>query len=108
MPGSVDQVELILLPIQHIIHLNGMALDGDPALLFQIHAVQHLVMHIPIRYGIGDLQQPVGQCALPMVNVRYYAEIPDIIHLLKHLIAMVPPLSPFPFPFRNTPLQGIL
>src|SRR5690606_13569398 len=48
----------------------------------QIHVIQQLVLHIPIRYGIGKLQQPIRQCTLPMVNMGDDTEIPDVFHKL--------------------------
>jgi len=86
MPGSVNQVEFVPLPIKFVIHLNGMALDGDPPLLLQFHAVENLVVHIPLRHRIGDLQQPVGQGTLPMVNMCDDTKITDIVHFSAILI----------------------
>ena len=29
----------------------------------------HLLLHLPILHGLGRLQQPIGQCALAVINV---------------------------------------
>ncbi len=60
-----------------------MALDGDAALALKIHVVEHLGLHILSVYGIGALKQPVGKCRLPMVDMRYDAEIAYMIHQLS-------------------------
>ena len=58
MSRSVNQVQDILLAIKRILHLNGVTLDGDAALLFQIHIVEHLAFGY--LNGIRALQQSVG------------------------------------------------
>ena len=53
---SINQIEGILHSILHIIHLNGVALDGDASLAFQIHIVEHLILHILATHRFGILQ----------------------------------------------------
>ncbi len=79
--GSVDEIECVVLAVEHIIHLNGVALDCDAAFALQIHVVEHLGFHIFGRYGVGIFQQSVGKGRLAMVDVGYYAEIAYIFHL---------------------------
>ena len=67
MSWSVNQVEnvftslgpcVVRCPIV-ILHLNGVALDGDTALTFKVHVVKHLPFgHLN---GLGELKQTVGQ-----------------------------------------------
>jgi hypothetical protein len=76
---GVDQVEFVLLPILgRVIHRDRMGLDRDASLLFEIHRIQHLVMHVPLGNGACALQQPVGKRGLPMVDVGDDRKIPDM------------------------------
>jgi hypothetical protein len=59
--GRVDQVQDVLLTIELVVHLDGLALDGDAALALQVHVVQVLRLHVAVGNGAGDLQQTVGQ-----------------------------------------------
>jgi len=76
MPRGVDQVQFVGLPVlRPIIHGHRMRLDGDPPLTLEIHRVQKLLLHVPVRYGPRSMQQPVGQRRLPVVDMRDNAEI---------------------------------
>jgi hypothetical protein len=47
--GRVDQVEDVLPPIHGlVVHLDGVALDGDAALALQVHVVQRLFLHVAV------------------------------------------------------------
>ena len=54
------------------------ALIVTPRLALQIHVVQHLLLHVAVGDGAGDLQQPVGQGALAVVDMGDDAEIADV------------------------------
>ena len=77
MPRRVNQVERVGLSAMRVLHLDGMALDGYPALLLQVHIVEHL----PFRYlyRAGLLQQPVGNSRFTMVYVGYDTEITNLM-----------------------------
>ena len=63
MSRSIDQIQNVLLPFKMIIHLNGMALDRDPTLPFEVHIIEYL-----------------RQCSLRVINMRYNTEIADVFH----------------------------
>ena len=42
-----------------ILHLYGMALDGDTSFLLKVHVIQHL--SVSYLYSIGKFQQTVCQ-----------------------------------------------
>jgi hypothetical protein len=63
-----------------------MALYGDTTLAFKIHAVEYLILPVAFIQCIGHFQQPVGQGALAMVNVRNDAKIPRIFQFLNSLL----------------------
>ena len=54
-----------------------MGLDGDSTFLFQIHGIQQLCLHIPIRYRTGQVQQTIGKGGLSVIDVSDDAEISD-------------------------------
>src|SRR5208337_3729602 len=48
---------------------DGVGLDGDAALAFQVHRVQDLLGHLAFGKRTGDLEQAVGQRGLAMIDV---------------------------------------
>ena len=79
--GSVDQIEGIMGAFEDIVHLYGMALDGDTSFALQVHVVEHLGFHVLGGNSISVLQQSVGQGAFAVVDVGNDAEVADILHL---------------------------
>ena len=74
----VDQVEHVLdavlaAPRQP----DGLALDRDAALALDVHPVQVLGPHLPGVHDAGELQHPVGQGGLTVINMGDNAEIAD-------------------------------
>ena len=101
-PRCINQVE-------HIVHLDGVTLDGDATLLLQFHVVEHLVLHIALADGVCHLQQAVGQRTLTVVNMSYYAEISYILHRCKDTLFFryAATIRAFPeLPARSTPQRG--
>ena len=80
MARGVDEVEPVRLALVLVHHLDRVALDRDALLLFQVHVVQDLVFHIARTERPGELQQAVRQGALPVVDVRDDAEVPNVAH----------------------------
>ena len=78
MPRSVYQIKDVLLTLIIVLHLDGMALDGDASLLFKVHIIEHLAFcHFN---GLSIFKQAVGQGRLAMVNMCNNAEITDVLH----------------------------
>ena len=62
MTGRVDEVEGIKLAVVGlVVELDGTRLDGDAALLFEIHVVQNLLLHVSLGNGLRLLQNAVGK-----------------------------------------------
>jgi hypothetical protein len=57
-----------------------MALDRYTPFPFQIHIIQYLILKVAVGQGVGQLNQPVGQGTFSVVNMRYNAKIPDVVH----------------------------
>ena len=83
VPRSIDEIEDVLLAILVVLHLDRMALDGDPLFLLQVHIVQDLCLHVPAGQSLGQFEQPVGKSTLAMIYVSDYAEISDVFHTFK-------------------------
>ena len=78
MSGGVDEVEFIGFAVARIVlHPDRVGLDGDAPLPFQIHAVQQLVLQVPRGHRAGDLEKPVRQGGLAVVDMGDDAEISD-------------------------------
>ena len=85
MAGRVDQMKEILFSIQGGIgQLNGIQLDRDAALLFQIHRIQDLCLHLPFFHRIGQFEDPVCQRRLSVIDVCDDGKITNmtLIHTL--------------------------
>ncbi len=75
VPGRVDEIELVGLPFD----AHRLGLDGDPALALQIHRVEYLLTHVAARDGVRELEDPIGQRRLPMVDVGDDREVADAV-----------------------------
>ncbi len=70
MPGSVDQVEHVLIPIVCLIgQANGVSLDRDATLPLEVHRIQDLRLHLARLKGTGHLQEPVREGGLTVVDM---------------------------------------
>ena len=79
MPRSVDQIEFVFNVVGGgVQHPNRMRLDGDPALLLQIHGVQQLIVgQIAFLNGSGCFKESVGKRGFPMVDMGNDRKISD-------------------------------
>ncbi len=75
--GSIDQIELIpVTVVSLVIQPYGMGFDRDAALALEIHGIEHLSHHFPLRKGSGSFQKTVGKGAFTVVDMRNDREIP--------------------------------
>ena len=78
---GVDQVERVPLSVAgRVLHLDGVALDGDSLFAFEVHVVEHLRLHFALVERVGLFQQTVCECRLAVVDVGYDAEVADVFH----------------------------
>ena len=74
----VDQVEHVLLPVRRLVrHPDGVALDRDATLPFEVHRVEDLGLHLAAGERAGGFEEPVGQRRLAVVDVGDDAEVAD-------------------------------
>ena len=78
MSRGVDEVEDVFLLIIYILHLYGMALDGDAAFFLEVHVVEHLSLcHLD---GVSVFEEAVGECTLAVVDMSYDTEVTYVFH----------------------------
>jgi hypothetical protein len=75
MPRRVHQVEDMALPVE----AHGLRLDGDAALLLDIHIVEHLGAHLTVGQAAGALDQAIGKRGLAMIDMGDDREIADLV-----------------------------
>ena len=74
--GGVDQVELVGVAVARLVHhAHSVRLDGDAALPLQVHIVEDLGLHLAAGHRARQLQQPVAERRLAVVDVRDDGEI---------------------------------
>jgi hypothetical protein len=77
VPGGVDHVEGVGRPLERPRHPHRLALDRDAALTLDVHAVEVLRTHVAIGDDARDLQHPIRECRLAVVDVGDDAEVAD-------------------------------
>ena len=75
---GVDEVEHVGLAVELVLHLYGVALDGDAALALEVHIVEHLPFGD--LDGVGELKQTVGKRRLAVIDVGDDAEVAYMFH----------------------------
>ena len=75
----IDQIEFIQFAVfGPMVDTNSRHFYGDPALPFQIHAIQDLLAHSAGFHCTSHFQEAVGKGGFPMVNMSDDAEVPDV------------------------------
>ena len=78
MPRGVDQVEDVVGGVDRPRQPDRLRLDRDAALTLDVHPVEVLRAHVPGVDETGEIQHPVGQRRLAMVDVGDDAEVADV------------------------------
>ena len=76
--GGVDQVQDVIVVARPPGQPHVLRLDGDAALALDVHPVQVLGPHVAVGDDAGELQHPVGQRRLAVVDVGDDAEVPNL------------------------------
>jgi len=61
-----------------VIHADGVGLDGDAALAFEVHGVEDLLLHLAGGERAGQLEEAVGERGFAMIDVRDDGEVTDV------------------------------
>ena len=76
--GRVHQVQDVGLAVLGlVVEAHGLRLDGNAALALDIHRIEHLVVELAFAHRATGHHQPVGQCALAVVDMGNDREIAD-------------------------------
>src|SRR5437016_5789078 len=74
-------MQLVELPVAgRVCQSSGLSLDRDAALALEVHRVQHLLTHLPVREAAAALDEAVGERRLAMVDVRDDRKVADVLH----------------------------
>ena len=74
----VDEVERVGLAAAVIRQADGARLDRDAALALEVHVVEQLRLHLALIHGAAQLDEPVGQRGLAVVDVCDDRKIADV------------------------------
>ena len=78
----VDEVQFVQFPVlAAIVEPHGLCLDGDAALALEIHAVEHLRLHLALTECPRVLDEAVGNGGFSMVDVGDDGKIADMLLL---------------------------
>src|SRR5690606_2595612 len=84
VPGGVDEVELVDLPVLGLVRQgHGLGLDGDAALALDRVVVEHLLFHLARGQAAAQLDDAVGQGRLAVVDVGDDREVANVPHRVR-------------------------
>lgn len=79
--GRVDEVQQIVLSVCCAIgQRDGVALDRDSPLAFDVHRIEHLIMELTLIDTSASLYQSIRQCRLAVIDVSDNAEVSNVFH----------------------------
>ena len=82
MARRVNKVQLILMTIiAVIVKRDALGLDGNTALTLNIHGVQHLGSHVTFFQTTADLNKPISQGRLAVINMGDDRKISNVLRL---------------------------
>jgi len=83
VPGRVDQLQ----DVARVVDPHVLGLDGDAALALDVHRVEVLCAHETRVDGAGQLQDPVRERGLAVVDVRNDGKVPDFAGIDGRLLS---------------------
>ena len=74
----VDQIEAIReAVVRRVLESHGPGLDRDPFLPLEVHRIEDLAHHLPPFDRVGQLEQPICERGLPVIDVGDDAEVAE-------------------------------
>jgi len=84
VPRGVDQIQVINLPVLGFVaQRRCLGFDGDAPFPLDIHGIEHLGFHFPVRQPAAALDEPVGQGGFTVVDVGDNGKIANVLHQVK-------------------------
>ena len=76
----VDEVEAVDEAVARgVLEADGARLDGDPLLALEVHRVEHLAHHLAAVDRVRQLEQPVGERGLAVIDVGDDREVAQAV-----------------------------
>ncbi len=82
--GRIDEVQLERRSTLRVGEPDRLRLDRDPALAFEVHPVEVLLPHLAGGHRVRQVEEPIRQGRLAVVDVRDDAEVPDEGEVHRH------------------------
>ncbi len=81
MPRRVDEVQLVALTVLRVVvERDALRLDGDAALALERHGIEHLTLHLTRIEPTTELDQPIGERGLAVIDVGDDRKVANILH----------------------------
>ena len=78
--GRVDEVEAVgQAVLRRVLEAHGAGLDRDALLALEVHRVEDLARHLPRIDRVGQLEQPVGERGLAVIDVGDDREVAQAV-----------------------------
>ncbi len=82
MTRRIDQMEDVVLTVfRMIFQLYDIEFDRDASFSFQIERIQDLILHLSFGNRIGQLQNPISQSRLAVIDMRDDGKIADMFSI---------------------------
>ena len=70
MTRRIDQIQQISFAVfGFIVQCRSLRLDRDTAFTFQVHRIENLFFHFPVRQAAAHLDNAIGKRGLAMINM---------------------------------------
>ena len=78
--GRVDEVEAVGQAVARLVlEADGPRLDRDPLLALEVHRIEDLAHHLAALDRVRQLEQPVGERGLAVIDVRDDREVAQAV-----------------------------
>ena len=78
--GRVDEVQAVFEAVGgRVLEAHRASLDRDALLALEVHRIEDLARHLAPLDGVGQLEQPIGERRLAVVDVRDDREVPEAV-----------------------------
>ena len=86
VPRRIEQIEPVFFSrLRGVTHRDRVCLDRDPALAFEIHRIEQLILLVALVDCARPIEQSIRERCLPVIDMRDDAEIPGQLDRHKAL-----------------------
>ena len=78
MPRRINKIQHERHAVMVMKNRNRRRFNRDSPFTFQVHVIEHLVLKFALRDRPGPHEQPIGQRALTMVDMRDDREVTNL------------------------------